>query len=62
MWLPDACLKITVRVGQGCCSVTQWCSTLCDPMDCSTPGFPVHQSPGWGQGMLKANAQVLGQF
>ena len=23
-------------------SVTQSCSTLCDPMDCSTPGFPVH--------------------
>ena len=19
-----------------------WCMTLCDPMDCSTPGFPVH--------------------
>ena len=25
-----------------CCSVTQSCLTLCDPMDCSTPGFPVH--------------------
>ena len=24
------------------CSVTQSCLTLCDPMDCSTPGFPVH--------------------
>ena len=24
------------------CSVTQSCPTLCDPMDCSTPGFPVH--------------------
>ena len=23
------------------CSVAQWCLTLCDPMDCSTPGFPV---------------------
>ena len=23
-------------------SVTQSCLTLCDPMDCSTPGFPVH--------------------
>ena len=22
--------------------VTQLCLTLCDPMDCSTPGFPVH--------------------
>ena len=23
-------------------SVTKLCLTLCDPMDCSTPGFPVH--------------------
>ena len=23
-------------------SVAQSCPTLCDPMDCSTPGFPVH--------------------
>ena len=26
-----------------CCSVTQLCPTLCNPMDCSTPGFPVLQ-------------------
>ena len=24
-----------------CCSVTKSCLTLCDPMDCSKPGFPV---------------------
>ena len=23
-------------------SVTQSCPTFCDPVDCSTPGFPVH--------------------
>ena len=23
-------------------TVAQLCPTLCDPMDCSTPGFPVH--------------------
>ena len=23
-------------------SVTQSCPTLCSPMNCSTPGFPVH--------------------
>ena len=23
-------------------SVAQSCPTLCDPMDCSTPGLPVH--------------------
>ena len=31
-----------------CCSVTQSCPTLCEPMNCSTPGLPVHhnsQSP-----------------
>ena len=26
-----------------CCSVAQSCLTLCDAMDCSTPGFPVLQ-------------------
>ena len=30
--------KCSVRLS----SVTQSCLTLCDPMDCSTPGFPVH--------------------
>ena len=25
-----------------CCSVTKLCPTLCDPMDCSIPGLPVH--------------------
>ena len=25
----------------GCCLVTQSCLTLCDPMDWSTPGFPI---------------------
>ena len=28
-----------------CYSVTQSCPTLCDPMDCSTPGFPVLHYP-----------------
>ena len=27
---------------QGCCSVAQSCLTLCDPMDSSMSGFPVH--------------------
>ena len=31
-------------------SVAQLCPTLCDPMDCSTPGFPVHhQLPEFAQ-------------
>ena len=24
-----------------CCSVAQSCLTLCDPMDCRTPDFPI---------------------
>ena len=24
-----------------CCSVTKLCPALCNPMDCSIPGFPV---------------------
>ena len=33
-----------------CCSVAQSCPTLCDPMDCSTPGFPVfHHLPEFAQ-------------
>ena len=26
-------------------SVPQSCPTLCNPMDCSIPGFPVHHQP-----------------
>ena len=33
-----------------CCSVAQSCPTLCDPMDSSTPGFPVlHHLPELAQ-------------
>ena len=33
-----------------CCSLTQLCLTLCDPVDCSTPGFPVlHHLPELAQ-------------
>ena len=32
------------------CSVAQLCPTLCDPMDCSTPGLPVpHHLPEFAQ-------------
>ena len=33
--------KVLVE-GQSVSSVAQWCPTLCNPIDCSTPGFPVH--------------------
>jgi len=29
-----------INIESCCYSVTQSCLTLCDPMDCSTPGFP----------------------
>ena len=33
-----------------CCSVAKSCPTLCDPMDCSTSGFPVlHHLPEFAQ-------------
>ena len=33
-------------LARSCYSVTQSCSTLCNPMDCSTPGLPVpHHLP-----------------
>ena len=39
-WLP---LEKKLRVGCCCCSVTKLCVSLCDPMDCSTPGSSVLQ-------------------
>ena len=38
------------------CSVTQSCLTVCDPMDCSTPGFPVHHQL---QSLLKLMSMEL---
>ena len=33
-----------------CCSVTKSCPTLCESMDCSTPGIPVfHSLPEFAQ-------------
>ena len=33
-----------------CCSIAKLCLTLCNPMVCSTPGFPVpHHLPGFAQ-------------
>ena len=34
-------LKLSQGCNQLCRSVSKLCLTLCDPMDCSTPGFPV---------------------
>ena len=32
-----------------CCSDAKSCPTPCDPMDCSIPGFPVHNLPEFAQ-------------
>ena len=40
-----------------CSSVTQWCLTFCDPMDCSTPGFPfLHYLPEFIQTHFKSSS------
>ena len=48
----------------GCyCSVTKSCLTLCNPMDCSTPGFPVlHHHPEFTQtieSVMPSNRLIL---
>ena len=35
-------ISLSQSVSQSVSSVAQSCPTLCDPMDCSTPGLPVH--------------------
>ena len=40
----------TLLISYCCCSVTQSCPALCNPMDCSTAGFPVfHYLPEFAQ-------------
>ena len=44
----EACLRVSVQFS----SVTQSCLTLCDPMDRSTSGLPVHhQLPEFTKGL-----------
>ena len=35
--------QLGVWTHRTCVAVTQWCLTLCDPMDCSLPGSSVHR-------------------
>ena len=35
-------IALNLKIAFGFSSVTQSCPTLCNPMDCSIPGFPVH--------------------
>ena len=39
-WKSPFCF-LFLQVQLCCCSVAKSCPTLCNPMDCSTPGFPV---------------------
>ena len=42
LWWEREAINIDVKDAVQFNSVTQSCPTLYDPMDCSTPGFPVH--------------------
>ena len=42
MWPSALKVLITWTVSVQSSSVAQSCLTLCDPMDCSMPGLPVH--------------------
>ena len=35
-------VKVVMCINISSVQVTQSCPTLCNPMDCSLPGFPVH--------------------
>ena len=39
---PLPALGVSASCSSCCCSVATWCLTLCDPMNHSTPGLPVH--------------------
>ena len=41
VWYRNSHFLQTDRLHFFCCSVAKSCPTPCDPMDCSTPGFPV---------------------
>ena len=46
----------------GVCLVAQACPTLCDPVDCNLPDFPVHgDSPGKNTG-VRCHALIQGIF
>ena len=40
-------------------SVTHSCPTLCDPMDCSMPGFPVHHQLMFMESVMPSNHLIL---
>ena len=65
IWLPLHLLRhfhlsSGTWVSQPVSSVAQSCPTLCDPMDCSTPGLPVHhQLPEFTQTYVHRVCDVI---
>ena len=51
----------TVFTIYSCCSLTQSCPALCNPMDCSTPGFTVRHCPSLSPGVC-SNSYSLSQW
>ena len=47
--LPYFASSLKSKVSLIFCSVARSCPTLCDPMNCSIPGFPVHHFPEFAQ-------------
>ena len=49
-WINCMVDQLYLNTSVACCSVGMSCPTLCDPMDCSTSGFPVlHHLPELAQ-------------
>ena len=44
-YIQPLCSKQILATPSQFSSVAQSCLTLCDPMDCSMPGLPVHKQP-----------------
>ena len=40
-FFPPHYIFYTFQIFHCCCSVAKSCPTLCEPMNCNTPGFPV---------------------
>ena len=43
--LPSPAVPLITNILCGCCSVTQLCPTLCDPMGCRTQGLSISRFP-----------------
>ena len=63
MFLPASEIHLSCFLCCCCHSVAQSCPTLCDPMDCSTPGFPVlHHLLEFAKFMFIASVMLSSQL